>query len=226
MKSAKPHKEGGFTIVELMIATVVFSMVLLICSFAVIHIGRVYYRGLILNRTQDTARRVADDITRSVQYSNGVSDIEGPVSDLDNNNINHLCIGQNRYTYFNFSEGESVAQGSTGHPHVLVKTVKRTSDEGCNDRDAVPSISNDDVYPADNIRNDSATSLLGNNMRLVDFSVNYTGEGLTGVNLTISYGDDEDLFEEGSNFSICRGVNAGGQFCAVSSINTNIKGRL
>ena len=50
--------QSGFTIVELMIATLVFAMVLLVITVGVMSFTRAYYRGINQSNTQRVARAV------------------------------------------------------------------------------------------------------------------------------------------------------------------------
>jgi prepilin-type N-terminal cleavage/methylation domain-containing protein len=62
-------KNKGFTIIELMIAATVFSVVLLILTYGILSIGRMYYKNITSSRTQETARAVMDDLSNSIQFS-------------------------------------------------------------------------------------------------------------------------------------------------------------
>ncbi len=86
----------GFTLLELLISTTVFSVILLLCTFGLIQVGRNYYRGATITRTQNVARSVMSTLTQSIQFSG--SDFEGtpsvpPVQPVA------FCIGSLRYTY-------------------------------------------------------------------------------------------------------------------------------
>ena len=92
----------GFTILELLISTTVFSVILLLCTFGLVQVGRNYYRGATITRTQNVARSVMSTLTQSIQFSG--SDATGtlpavgtlaappPVSGA-------FCIGSLRYKY-------------------------------------------------------------------------------------------------------------------------------
>src|SRR5690606_2255321 len=96
-------KEGGsagFTIVELLIATVVFSMVLLVCAFAILHVGRMYYKGMIISRTQDVSRKVIEDVAGAIQFGPSGNDVVRPgTGTAPAADIRAWCIGTTRYTY-------------------------------------------------------------------------------------------------------------------------------
>ncbi len=67
MKQLKPH---GFTIIELLIATTIFSVVLLLAASGLLYIGRLYYKGLTSSATQEAARNIMQELTqRRVLYT-------------------------------------------------------------------------------------------------------------------------------------------------------------
>jgi len=78
----------GFTIIELMIATAVFSVVLLLCATALITIGNMYRRGITSSAAQETARNIMSILQNDIQYSGG------EYSKIDDN---AFCVGNNRY---------------------------------------------------------------------------------------------------------------------------------
>lgn len=81
----------GFTIIELMVATAAFSVILLIASVSVIQIGKLYYRSILQSRTQETVRKISDEISQSIQFANGTK--------RNSSNPNQFCIGDTRYSY-------------------------------------------------------------------------------------------------------------------------------
>lgn len=76
------RSQKGFTILELMIATSVFSVVLLLCTFGMMYIGRIYYKGITSSRTQAVARTISEDVVQAVQYGSlSVNTVTMPVVD-------------------------------------------------------------------------------------------------------------------------------------------------
>ncbi|QQS20359.1 prepilin-type N-terminal cleavage/methylation domain-containing protein [Candidatus Saccharibacteria bacterium] len=65
--SVRRHS-GGFTIVELMIATMVFSVILTVVTMGVISFSNRYYKGVHTSATQSAARSIMDTITQSIQF--------------------------------------------------------------------------------------------------------------------------------------------------------------
>ncbi len=92
--SALRNRQGGFTIIELMIATLVFSTILLLCTIGLISIGRMYQKGNTSRVTQEITRNAMDQIKNDFELSGGqyvrltaASGVEG------------FCIGDNLYSY-------------------------------------------------------------------------------------------------------------------------------
>lgn len=92
MSQSTHHKQRGFTIIELMIATTVFSVVLLICSFAMLQIGRTYYKGITMARTQTASRSIMDEISQVIQFSGSTTIYPDKVNKA-------LCIDSTFYKY-------------------------------------------------------------------------------------------------------------------------------
>lgn len=59
----------GFTIIELLIATVIFSLILLVVTGSIIQFSKIYYKGVATSKTQEVARTIAEDMARSAQFS-------------------------------------------------------------------------------------------------------------------------------------------------------------
>lgn len=87
----------GFTILELLISTTVFSVILLLCTFGLIQVGRNYYRGATITRTQNVARSVMSTLTQSIQFGAEPGTTLPPPS--SNPTFGTFCIGSLGYTY-------------------------------------------------------------------------------------------------------------------------------
>lgn len=202
----------GFTIVELMIATAVFSMVLILCATSVVQIGRMFYKGVTVSRTQDTARKVIDDISESIQFGVNTTGFMRSASGV-------VCLGEVRYTY---NTGLSLGAKAVQSPHILWKDQLAIT---------LPCVA---VDLTQSIPSAGGVELLGSNMRIprlvVTPSVVNTVD-VWAVRVTVSYGETADLFVKDPvtgiyDFSKCISNSAGGQFCAVSIIDTSVVKRL
>ncbi len=182
----------GFTIIELLIATVIFAVILLIMTAAVVQFGRIYYKGVISSRTQEAARSVTEDIGRSIQFGGGAG--------INTNGFK--CFGNRSFSY---RTGFAVQPGQNA---LVAQTVP-----SCASASAVP-LNSGSLPPG-------ATELLGNNMRLIGFDVQESGSQYR-IIISVGYGDD-DLLAGGE---CTQSLSAGGQFCAVSRLETTVTKRL
>lgn len=204
-------KNSGFTILELLIATTVFSVIILIVATGVIKIGNIYYKNITSSRTQDTVRSIVDEVTASVQLNTNKTDV----------NTNKFCLGNIRYTsYINttylrsdtgnkFSSGivaEDLASGST-----------------CAGTNTVCASSGD----TNCIK--QQRQLLGNNMRPLKFAVGQYGStsDLWQVSIKIAYGDSDllNITNPDPSGTTCKS-GAGSNFCAVAGLDTVVKTRV
>jgi prepilin-type N-terminal cleavage/methylation domain-containing protein len=87
-------KQTGFTLVELMIATGVFSVVISIGMYGFIQINRFYTRNLNIIRTQEAARNLMADIANQFQLTSGM--YQGRTLD-DGTRV--VCTGNKSYVY-------------------------------------------------------------------------------------------------------------------------------
>ncbi len=208
----------GFTIIELMISTAVFSVVLLLCAMAIVQVGRMFYKGVTINKTQDTSRKVADDVIQAIQFGANSSSFKQSSSTTFTTSpgsptVYVLCLGDVRYS---FIADRSLGNNSnTQTRHILWKDLyKNTPPATCIPLDltvATPSVGGEE--------------LVGSNMRVPVLNATLGANNIWSVNVTVAYGDTADLFTS-ATFDRCIGSNAGGQFCAVSAINSNVVKRL
>lgn len=88
---SKPlRRSHGFTLVELVIAMAVFSMMLVIIVTGMINIVRMHNEALASNLAQDNARGAIDELVRSIRNSSGVD-----WANTDNSGVNgttRLCL--------------------------------------------------------------------------------------------------------------------------------------
>lgn len=205
------RSQQGFTIIELLIATTVFGVLLLIASTAVVGLSRQYYKGLIQARTQEVARNISEEIANNIRYSTG------GITSASVGDINYTCIANRRYMY---RQGRKL--GSPGTPAVLIR------DEGCGT--ALPPLGAPIA---------GQVELMGDNMRLALLRITNTGSLYT-ISVRILYGDDDLLcspsadgdcasstptVNAGEPDVVCKG-QAGSQFCATAETSITVVRRL
>lgn len=225
--------QRGFTIIELLIAVTVFSMVLILITTGVLRFTRQYYKGVIEGQTQDVARSIIDDITRSVQFSDG-----SVATIYSGGNPVAYCLGSaKRYrVYLNSEVTDSTPLGPHQHRHALV------SDNYPNCNGSTPAT---DVQDATTLTDPNAREMLGAHMRLGVMSITGNSDVWT-VDVRVIYGDDDLLCDPslgvnpggcntGPPSSLPPSVNlaklecratTGSQFCAVSELTTTIDKRI
>lgn len=135
----------GFTIIELLIATVIFAIILLVMTTAVVQFSRIFYKGTITSRTQEVARTAMSSIAQDIQFGSG----SVPTISLTDTAFHAVNIGSKCYMY----QGNKQVSSTQ---HALMVT------EGACD----PTWTN---FPA------GGTEFLGENMQLVDLNVGNTG---------------------------------------------------
>lgn len=221
MKNRHNDKSKGFTIIELMVATTVFSVLLLVVTFGILQISRVYYRGITEANTQDTARRVSDIISQSIQFSGG--EIITTVGNPDPGVSYQFCLGNEQFSYttgYQVSDNPNSSLFQTHHA-----LVQRTL-AGCSSG-STPQ----------NVRQESITGreLLDPRMRLAKLNVIQQSPGLYRVEVRVVYGDDDLLYSPSDPGNAagatrpdatCRASAEGTQFCAASELSTIVRKRV
>lgn len=241
---SRSNRYQGFTIVELMIATVVFSLVMLICLTGMVQISRAYYKGITHSRTQEAARNLMGEITEAIQLSGSAISSANPINPGpgialtdSENGLGAFCAGNRKYTYI---LDRKVVGGDPEPGQKEIRNALVSEEKPCAD-DLQPTM--DDLSNAiDSAAGERA--LLGENMRLTRFSVTPVSAAEAGtlkegsqiwrVDISIAYGD-QDLFsvdesgdyvdDQGSNRVICA-PSTGAEFCSVVELSTIVSRRI
>ena len=222
--------QKGFTIVELMIATTVFSVIMLMTSAVVVRFTGSFQRGVVQNTTQNAARSIIDSVTQTLQVAP-----VGTFKELQaNGNTRGYCVDGMRYSY---ALGGQI--GTDGVSHALVQ------DTGLGSACADPA---DGISRAQNVSGAiSGKELLSPNMRLAGFNIKELPGGmLFYVDIKVAYGDKDllcsqaipsscqpgaavldinGLSEEALSGLQCKG-DIGSQYCGVSELSTTVQRRL
>lgn len=225
MKHLSSTQQSGFTLVELLIATTVFSVILIAATASLIQIGRMYNKGVISSRTQQAARNVTDELTQSIQFSNGEITTYGPVPSQPLP-TQVLCLGTVRYTFvLNAQQNKEVPSGQYNTPqyplqikHALWKDYLSDDGECQNGSSAdTPNLTIDN--PGGN--GSGGSDLLSQGMRLIALDVTATSNpNLYTLKVGVIYGDNDLLVPNESNPTGCKGSSVGGQWCAASVLYT------
>ncbi|HET7302285.1 MAG TPA: prepilin-type N-terminal cleavage/methylation domain-containing protein [Candidatus Saccharimonadales bacterium] len=202
-RSAQIHKSKGFTIIELLIATLVFSTVLLVVTIGIIQISRVYYKGINETDVQNTARSIMDTVTQGIQFSG--ADITETASPQPGN-LQAFCIGNTQYSY---RLGYQLVDSSpTGNQTITGLVSKNIS--ACQSAAATAG----------------GKEFLSPKMRLSNLSVKELVPGsLYKVTVRVAFGDDDLLNNPTSQNASCK-TTTGSQFCSVSELTSTVYRRV
>jgi prepilin-type N-terminal cleavage/methylation domain-containing protein len=210
-------RASGFTIIELLVATLVFSVVLVLIAEGVLQFNHAYYGGITQSNTQNTARSIMENISQAIQFSG--DQVTSPIA--RGGAERGFCIGNNRYSYLLGWELVDGAADSSKHQtnHALVMDTPGNCG-GMNAQDFTKSLTA------------SSTELLGPHMRVSKLTVSQVAgtTDLYKIDIRVAYGDD-DLLRSPSgggptaNDVVCQG-GSGSQFCATSELSTVVQKRI
>lgn len=232
MKVRNLKHQKGFTIVELMIALSVLSLILVAASAVMIQVGSLYTKGVNSADLQNTNRNILDDVATSIQFSGSkpmpCADA-GCTKTFDGGNLQEsvFCINDVRYSYvLNREQGtdpHATDSSDAYTPHVLWRD---TIDNGaaCTPLDlenaTVDSDGNEPGVASGHPSN--GYDMVQDHMRLTAFTVteNPAGSGVYDLNVAMAYGDDDLLTNNGTTWA-CKG-DVGTQYCALSDIQETV----
>lgn len=235
----KRLRSSGFTIIELMIATVVFSVILLGAVTALIQVGRMYYKGIIASRTQQTARDLLDTISRPIQFNGqglamSPSDPAAALPEVSGIRTKVICIGTQRFT-FGLNAQVTDKAGLDGQYNLDGKHQARhavwqdtiSNPSACvpvNLTMATPQPNGSDTDTT--LRGTGGRELLSQHMRVKSITVSNAVNGVRTVSIGIIYGDDDLIFfSDGAQNQPerCLGNAAtGAAWCALSELTTQV----
>ena len=233
----KSKKGNGFTIVELMVSTVVFSLILVGASAGLVQLGRFFYKGVATVQTQEANRAIINEISQSIQFSKKVITpppplpVTRPEINLGQPDTFFFCVGAIRYSY-------AVDRKMSVNPDTANKKEKRhvfwvdEPDEGCLDMASPgPADLNEENPCAIDTVCKFGRELMPESTRITDFSIVNFNDVYT-ITLSLAYGDDSDSDGAITTFNgrrVCEDKSFGSNnvyFCAISSLSSSAARRL
>lgn len=220
-RRTKRH-QAGFTIVELMIAMLVFAVVLILITTGVLTFTQSYFKGINQSKTQTAARTTLETISQAIQFSGG--SVNGALTET--NGVKGFCVGNQRYSFVTGKQLTDTAPAGNQVARVLIV------DElgNCGSAAAHDIV---DSLPA------GGRELLAPGMRLSKLLVEDQAGGLYKVTVRVVYGDDDLLCSPAAgdctaqaitnldaNDLSCRFAFQGAQYCAYSELSTVVKKRI
>lgn len=198
----------GFTIVELMMATLVFSLILLLVTLGVLQVNRVFYKGVTESNTQNVARSVMDTISQAIQFNGGTITPLPTNSSPTPGSAYYFCVNNQQFVY---RPGYQLVSGSAGTHQTTKALLQRTISGSCG---APPG-----SY--------TGKELLSPNMRVSNLQVSQIGSSnLYRVQVRIAYGDDDVLNNPTGTNTSCKSIREGNQFCSVTELSTIVEKRI
>jgi len=161
----------GFTIIELMIATAVFSLALLILAVALISINHQYFKGISEGNAQTASSNILSDVTSAVQFSNG-NFIPAPST---SSKPGYYCIGNTEFYYTLYSIDKPGPVQT--NPFLEINKCLQGAPTQINCKK-------------------TCSGLLGDNMQLLGFSISqpYSNVKLFEIKINIGFASNDKLF--------------------------------
>ena len=217
--------QKGFTIIELLIASVAFTVILVLVTTIVIQVSKIYYKGVVLSNTQNVDSTIIQDVSKDIQFGSNSSNLQ--ISKKIAGNIEIYCIGDN---VFIFNPGQEFVSPGTNIGLLYGSSLPCSS------------ISPTKIDVINYINNYGFHELLNPMMRVINFSINNNLPNglLYGINIGIAFGSDQslcntsvasscinsDVMSTSGNYKNYFGSNIqcklqqGDQYCGTSYLNT------
>jgi prepilin-type N-terminal cleavage/methylation domain-containing protein len=198
---AYKRNNGGFTVVELMIAISVFATAMTLILAGVIFISRQYQQTSNKVQLEDASRTVHQQITQSIQFSG--RDVSAKIP---NGQYSARCVGNYMYIY---SSAEPVSN----------QTVYASMSEGLYVKD------NANNCAASDINITGATNLLPKGAKVVKFEITTTGT-TSSLSTTFSKSPADILVFSGPGDVRCDSASKGREFCATVTLDSTATRRI
>ncbi len=249
MKKISHSIEEGFTIIELMIALSVMSVILIMSTVILIQIGGIYDKGVSGSNLQNSSRSIVQDISSAIEFSGynpAVTECSPSPLPVAVNNSCYVngastdpyppeyayCIGTVRYSFIVNAElgtDAGVTPPATTN-HVLWRDVLNHYNDPC-----VPVDFNNLNNPHDSYTvPGSGHELMAYHTRITAFNITpATGPELTGtgnvydITFSTAYGDSDLLNISGANTTCKSQITlVSTQFCSTASVSSTINARV
>ena len=203
--------QSGFTIIELLIASVILSVMLVMVTVIMIGIGNLFYKGVSQVKVQTAVRNITESVSHDLEYTDGSDGVvQNPALLVTaQGNIETYCIGKTRYT---FMRNHIVG---TNPVHALWRDT--LPDANC------PAPHATDLDAAGATGGTNGTEMLPPNSRITEFNIGSAVSPYP-LKVSIAYGDDTLTRGEGMNTTCKSGK--GDHFCATAKLQTQVLQRI
>lgn len=198
MAYSNKHQHSGFTVVELMIAITVFSVLMLIVTIGVFQVAREYQQASTRTRLESASRNIHQQVADGVKYSGSTPALSTVVSGWQS-----LCTGNQRFTF----ASSLPTYTSSSYTALNTGLYLYTDASGpCSASSPGPTV---------------GTNLLPTNARVVSFVY----DSLNGAFVTKFIVSDSDLVDFGATGAAgelkCKAPVVGGEYCAVVELQSS-----
>jgi prepilin-type N-terminal cleavage/methylation domain-containing protein len=213
----------GFTIIELMIASTVFAVILLVVAIGAISLTDSYYKGITSSDVQSVARAIMSEVSQSIEFSANLYILPTTSSDA----VAGYCIDNTLYSY---ELGLEVVNPPTASQDQNYHALVVSNNASCSSSTILSLPTTAAPLPI------TSHELLNQYMRLTAFDITQLPNYLYKVHIKILYGDNNILNPTPTTSSPVLGspswstegcaTGTGSQFCAVSEFTTTVEQRL
>lgn len=211
------QRESGFTILEVLIASMVFTVVLMICVQVITRIGQLYFKGVTSAQIQNLTRDLTDEFSQQIQFGSGIPyGIPNPdsISGGTAGDVLIFCVGDNRY--------RAIMNRRLGDAGVTTVLQRIPYSGAC--------VTTDTGFVG-------ATELAVKNMRILKLSIirSTTDPYIWSLNIRLALGEDDQFSYSvaGSTdtpavygSAICKSGISGSQFCSISELSSSLLRRV
>lgn len=221
-RAGKGKVQSGFTITELLVATAVFAGVLLLAVLGFTQIGRLFYKGVTVSQTRQTATQIINAATNDIRLSSIYNQTAYTCNTICAGGANVLpayCVGNHVYIP-NWNNRVNLSNHDFINNFGLMQAQTAGSCSGTGVGGA---------FTSDDLKNDSPIEMLGDNMRIIQpvsgDLIHKSGNYSFQVTATVAYGEDSVFNNLGDPAPTCKGVTTGSQFCSVITLSASASNR-
>lgn len=227
--------EQGFTIIELMIALSVLSVLLVMSTVLLIQIGSMYSKGVNMSAIQNADRNIVNDVASAIEFGSAQPQFGSVLAAIGGKpvTIYSICLDTKRYSYIVDSQVSNSPDSTLTPPqnyHALWEDTMQNAGQclPMNITAATPTNPAPPGVPTSTVAGQAGQELVPLHSRLSAFSVTQQPDGNGGyiynIAADLAYGDNDLLTTSGGK-TLCKG-DSGQEYCATSHLSTAVTRRL
>ena len=191
-----PHDSSGFTIIELMIAITILSILLLLSSMVLVNVGNLFSKGINMSNVQNDSRNIIQQVSSDIQFSGSALNNGGSTNAIAYRYVDYgnpvtvyaYCFGDIRYSFVDASSWTSVPGdfAPSNWPHELWRD-KMTGQNSCsplNIGQSSPTCAGNTSC----LSSQGGSELTGSNMHLATFNIVEYNSQLYGIFVGLAFG--------------------------------------